>query len=175
MEMEASELAGNGQLLEAPDDAVHVEQAAKALEVSRRTVERMIERGELERDSLHGGAAVTKRSLVEALDERRGTTRRRVAASHELAPLLEAVTQLTETLAAERRQLTAATEERRAAERGWEGARIEAARAEAELHAERTRLEAARRATDERLQRIATAGFFERRQLLRELRGGASR
>ena len=167
----ALESASNGQAAPLADDAVHVDQAAKALEVSRRTVERMIERGELERvPERDAGAAVTKRSLVAAVEERRGATRRRVAPSHELAALLEAVERLTDTLAEERRQLAAATKDRRDAEREREEARVEAARMEAELQGERARREAAQRAAEERLRLIATAGWRERRRLLRELR-----
>ena len=60
----------------AEDEAVHYNGAAKALGVSRKTVERMVKRGELERDTRHdttaGAATVTKRSLVAALERRRG-------------------------------------------------------------------------------------------------------
>ncbi len=164
----------NGQISQSSDDAVHVDQAAKALDVSRRTVERMIERGELDRDTRHdSGAAVTKRSLVAALEGRRGATRQRVVASHDLASLLATIERLTETLAAERRQLTAASEERRRAEHEREEARIEAVQAEAELRTERARLDAEHVAAGERLQRLATAGWRERRRMLRELRSQA--
>lgn len=58
------------------DDAVHFNQAAKALGVSRKTVERMVKRGELERDMSRDTAGqearVTKRSLVAELERRRG-------------------------------------------------------------------------------------------------------
>jgi hypothetical protein len=61
----------NGSPALPADEPVHVGLAAKALGVSRRTVERMIERGELERDVSRDGATVTKSSLTAAL-ERRG-------------------------------------------------------------------------------------------------------
>ena len=58
------------------DDAVHFNQAAKALDVSRKTVERLVKRGVLERDvsrdSSGQDALVTKRSLVAELERRRG-------------------------------------------------------------------------------------------------------
>lgn len=58
------------------DDAVHFNQAAKALDVSRKTVERLVKRGVLERDvsrdSSGQEALVTKRSLVAELERRRG-------------------------------------------------------------------------------------------------------
>lgn len=59
-----------------PDDAVHFNQAAKALGVSRKTVERLVKRGVLERDTSRDTsgqeALVTKRSLVAELERRRG-------------------------------------------------------------------------------------------------------
>jgi len=58
------------------DDAVHFNQAAKALDVSRKTVERLVKRGVLKRDvsrdSSGQEALVTKRSLVAELERRRG-------------------------------------------------------------------------------------------------------
>ena len=58
------------------DDSVHFNQAAKALDVSRKTVERLVKRGVLERDvsrdSSGQEALVTKRSLVAELERRRG-------------------------------------------------------------------------------------------------------
>jgi len=57
------------------DEAVHYNAAAKALRVSRKTVERMVGRGELERDTTrtdaHRAARVSRRSLVAALEARR--------------------------------------------------------------------------------------------------------
>ncbi len=59
------------------DDRVPFDLAAKALNVSRRTVERMVSDGRLERDTSATDAAtvarVTRRSLVAALGERRDT------------------------------------------------------------------------------------------------------
>jgi len=61
---------------DSPDDAVHFNQAAKALGVSRKTVERLVKRGTLERDTSRDTsgqeALVTKRSLVAELELRRG-------------------------------------------------------------------------------------------------------
>ena len=136
---EGEEISISALNAEREDDVVHIEQAAKALRVSRRTVERMLERGDLERAPADSGAVVTKRSLVESLEDRRGATRRRVAPSQELAPLLTSLERLTATLAEERRQLAAASDDRRQVEHEREEARVEAARLQAELDAERMR------------------------------------
>jgi hypothetical protein len=53
------------------DDDVHFGVAARALDVSRKTVERMVKRGELKRGPSKAPATVSKRSLVAALEERR--------------------------------------------------------------------------------------------------------
>jgi hypothetical protein len=53
------------------DDDVHFDVAAKALGVSRKTVERMVKRGQLDRGPSNAPATVSKRSLVAALEERR--------------------------------------------------------------------------------------------------------
>jgi hypothetical protein len=53
------------------DDDVHFGVAARALDVSRKTVERMVKRGQLERGPSHAPATVSKRSLVAALEQRR--------------------------------------------------------------------------------------------------------
>lgn len=53
------------------DDDVHFDIAARALGVSRKTVERMVKRGEVERGPSNAPATVSKRSLVAALEQRR--------------------------------------------------------------------------------------------------------
>jgi hypothetical protein len=53
------------------DDDVHFGVAARALDVSRKTVERMVKRGQLERGPSNAPATVSKRSLVAALEQRR--------------------------------------------------------------------------------------------------------
>ncbi len=53
------------------DDDVHFGVAARALGVSRKTVERMVKRGQLERGPSNAPATVSKRSLVTALESRR--------------------------------------------------------------------------------------------------------
>ncbi len=53
------------------DDDVHFGVAARALGVSRKTVERMVKRGQLERGPSDAPAMVSKRSLVAALEQRR--------------------------------------------------------------------------------------------------------
>jgi len=72
-----------------PDDAVHFNQAAKALGVSRKTVERMVKRGALERDTSHDStgqeALLTKRSLVAELERRRGEPVDPSRLSHDLS------------------------------------------------------------------------------------------
>jgi hypothetical protein len=53
------------------DDDVHFGVAATALGVSRKTIERMVKRGELERGPSNAPATVSKRALVSALEARR--------------------------------------------------------------------------------------------------------
>ena len=53
------------------DDDVHFGVAARALGVSRKTVERMVKRGELERGPSNAAATVSKRALVATLEARR--------------------------------------------------------------------------------------------------------
>lgn len=177
---EPSDADGDG----APDDAVHVDQAAKALGVSRRTVERMIDRGELHRDTQHDSrvATVTKRSLVAALDASRSDSATRQSrpvsgAQPDVMAALGAIERLTDALADERRQLTAASADRNRAEREREEARIDAARLQAQLETERVAAEqhaaAADAAQDElraQLAAIATAGPLRALRLRRELR-----
>jgi chromosome segregation ATPase len=171
-------------LAPAEDDFVHVDQAAKALGVSRRTIERMLERGQLERDMRHDSrvAGVTKRSLVEAMEGKRGANATRQSrqvsqASPDLAAALQAIERLTDALTDERRQLMAAAEDRRSAEREREEARIEAARLQAELDAlqEAADRQAAGALADRdelraRLEEIAAAGPIRALRLRRRLR-----
>jgi len=168
----------------AEDDFVHVDQAAKALGVSRRTIERMLERGELERDVRHDSrvATVTKRSLVEALEGKRDGTATRQSrqasqSSPDLSAALEAIERLTDALTDERRQLMAAAEDRRGAEREREEARIEAARLQAELDSFREVADqkaavalAARDELRSQLEEIANAGPIRALKLRRRLR-----
>ncbi len=53
------------------DDDVHFGVAAKALGVSRKTIERMVKRGQLERGPSEAPATVSKRALVTVLEQRR--------------------------------------------------------------------------------------------------------
>ena len=74
VEEDASEPAGSLALTSPKpegDDDVHFGVAARALGVSRKTVERMVKRGQLERGPSHAPATVSKRSLVAALEQRR--------------------------------------------------------------------------------------------------------
>ena len=164
----------------APDDAVHVDQAAKALGVSRRTVERMIDRGQLARDTRHDSrvATVTKRSLVAALETSRDDSATRQSsrvseAQPDVAAALAAIERLTDALADDRRQLTAASADRQRAEREREEARIEAARLQAQLETAEQRSAEAGAAEDElraQLAAIASAGPLRALKLRRELR-----
>ena len=97
--------------------------------------------------------------------------------SPELASALEAIERLTDALTDERRQLMAAAEDRRAAEREREEARIESARLQAELDAHRQtakeRVGAAaadRDAFRAQLEEIANAGPIRALRLRRQLR-----
>ncbi len=56
------------------DDDVHFGVAAKALGVSRKTVERMVKNGNLDRGPSGAPATVSKRALVAMIEERRGKT-----------------------------------------------------------------------------------------------------
>ncbi len=56
------------------DDDVHFGVAAKALGVSRKTVERMVKNGNLDRGPSGAPATVSKRALVAIIEERRGKT-----------------------------------------------------------------------------------------------------
>lgn len=162
------------------DDIVHIDQAAKALGVSRRTVERMIDRGQLDRDTRHDSrvATITKRSLVAALETSRhdSATRQSSQVSEtqpDVAAALGAIERLTDALADERRQLTAASADRQRAEREREEARIEAARLKAQLEAAEQRSVDAGAAQDElraQLAAIASAGPLRALRLRRELR-----
>jgi hypothetical protein len=67
---ESAELEVAGRRAEADDD-VHFGVAAKALGVSRKTVERMVKRGQLARGPSGATATVSKRDLVTALEQRR--------------------------------------------------------------------------------------------------------
>lgn len=164
----------------AEDDFVHVDQAAKALSVSRRTVERMLERGELQRDTRHDSrvAMVTKRSLVEVLESKRegAATRQSRPVSQpspDLAAALEAIERLTDALTDERRQLMAAAEDRRAAEREREEARIQTARLQAERELIDRQAAAALATSEElrtQLEQITSAGPIRALRLRRRLR-----
>lgn len=129
-------------------------------------------------------AMVTKRSLVETLEAQRETDATRQSrqvsyAAPELAGALEAIERLTDALTDERRQLMAAGEDRRTAEREREEARIDAARLQAELEAHRKvtgeRVQEAvadRDALRAQLEEIATAGPIRALRLRRHLRAG---
>ena len=67
------------------DDDVHFGVAAKALGVSRKTVERMVKRGQLERGPSGASATVSKRALVAVLEQRRQDVNQ-VTSADELQP-----------------------------------------------------------------------------------------
>lgn len=149
------------------DDAVHINQAAKALGVSRRTVERMIERGELDRDMSHDGATVTKKSLVAALERRRGepvdVSRLSQAVSRQPASTdattISLLLQRLEEQAAEIGQLRQLTKQA-------DSLKDDRDRLEVALHEERAK---ARTAEDEAdaLRKLAESSWFTRRKLRR--------
>ena len=119
------------------DDLVHLDQAAAALGVSRRTIERLIADEKLERaPGPDGRTYVTKSSLVAEKDARengtasgpQGSEARRAATE-----LRETVGQLTDLLGEQQRQLTVVTDERRQAEAKRREAEVQAARLEEQL------------------------------------------
>jgi hypothetical protein len=167
------------------DDFVHLDQAAKALGVSRRTVERMIERGQLQRDLRDHtpGAAVTKRSLVQVLEARRETNttrqpRQATSATPDLTTLVTAVERLTNALDDQRLQLLAATEDRHQVAHERDAARLEVARLQGELEAHREHAEQVMAAVSQildqertQLEQIAGATSGQARRVRRRLRG----
>jgi len=75
-EADAEDAEASAELEIAPersdaDDDVHFGVAAKALGVSRKTVERMVKRGQLQRGPSGSQATVSKRALVAVLEQRR--------------------------------------------------------------------------------------------------------
>jgi predicted transcriptional regulator len=167
------------------DDFVHLDQAAKALGVSRRTVERMIERGQLQRDLRDNTpvAAVTKRSLVQVLEARRETNttrqpRQATSAAPDLTTVLTAVERLTNVLDDQHRQLLAATEDRDQVAHERDDARLEAARLQGELEAHREYTDQVMAAVSQildqehtQLEQIAGATSGQARRGRRRLRG----
>jgi hypothetical protein len=167
------------------DDFVHLDQAAKALGVSRRTVERMIERGQLQRDLRDDTpvAAVTKRSLVQVLEARRETNttrqpRQATSAAPDLTTLVTAVERLTNALDDQRLQLLVATEDRHQVAHERDDARLEVARLQGELEAHREHTEQVMAAVSQildqertQLEQIAGATSGQVRRVRRRLRG----
>ncbi len=100
------------------EDLVHVDQAATALETSRRTVERMVERGELQRvPGKDGRTYVTKSSLVAAKEVREhdAGVRPNSQAQQTAAQLAELAERLGLILDAQQKQLAAAQDQTREA------------------------------------------------------------
>jgi hypothetical protein len=109
-----SSIDANGRI----EDLVHVDQAASALSASRRTIERMVERGELERaEGEDGRAYVTKSSLVAAKKLREHPSARRPGSEvrQAAAQLAEVVDRLSVVVDAQQRQLVAAQDQSRQA------------------------------------------------------------
>ncbi len=69
----AAELIRTRTTVDDVDDDVHFGVAAKALGVSRKTVERMVKRGQLDRGPSGQSATVSKRALVAMIESRRGS------------------------------------------------------------------------------------------------------
>jgi hypothetical protein len=146
------------------DDDVHFGVAAKALGVSRKTVERMVKRGQLERGPSGLPATVSKRSLVGVFEDRRREvghlTRatdvaRRQSASESLGAVwpIEATTELQELL---RPVLEPLLEE-------FVAARSRAAVLESQVESLTSRA-TQERARDELLLALATGSWRRRRQ-----------
>ncbi len=95
------------------EDLVHVEQAATVLSSTRRTVDRLIASGELERHVGEDGRTyVTKTSLLAAREAREGGAPRSTSQSQQMATQLSAVVdRLTALADTQQRQLTIASEE----------------------------------------------------------------
>ncbi len=167
------------------DDFVHLDQAAKALGVSRRTVERMIERGQLKRDIRDHTpvAAVTKRSLVQVLEGRRDTNttrqpRQAPSAAPDMTTVLTAVERLTNALNDQHRQLLAATEDRQQVAVERDEAHLEIARLQGELEAHRENTEQVMAAVSQildqertQLEQIADATSGQAVRVRRRVRG----
>jgi chromosome segregation ATPase len=120
------------------DDLVHLDQAAAALSVSRRTIERLIVDEKLERAlGPDGRTYVTKSSLVAEKEARENGPAAAGPQSSEArraaTELRETVGQLTDLLGEQQRQLTVVTDERRQAEAKRREAEVQAARLEEQL------------------------------------------
>jgi hypothetical protein len=149
------------------DDDVHFGVAAKALGVSRKTVERMVKRGQLERGPSKAPATVSKRALVTVLEQRRrdvshltrttGLTPGQPSYASPDAPWPEdAMTQLQEVL---RPVLQPLLED-------FVAARTRVAVLESQMESIAAR-SAQERARDELLLSLATGGWRERRRARR--------
>jgi hypothetical protein len=149
------------------DDDVHFGVAARALGVSRRTVERMVKRGLLDRGPSGAPATVAKRSLVTVLEQRRrdvshltrATEVQRAQSAYEslTAPVaVDASAELQELL---RPMLGPLLDE-------FVAARTRAAVLESQVESMRARA-AKERARDELMVVLATGGWRQRRQARR--------
>jgi DNA adenine methylase len=112
--------------------AVPIAEAARTLSVSRRTVERHLAGGTLERADVGDGRTYVTRESLAAHARRQEQDRRRRGASEEVSALLMSMERLMEALRREREQLLTAMRER-------EEVRVELARVQAELAAERAK------------------------------------
>jgi hypothetical protein len=149
------------------DDDVHFGVAAKALGVSRKTVERMVKRGALERGPSGSPATVSKRGLVAVIEERRGGGGH-PARTTNLAPGQTAYGGLSAALS---RDATAELQEllRPVLEPlldDFIAARTRAAVLESQLETVAARA-AQQRARDELLLTLATGSWFQRRKARR--------
>ena len=124
-------------------DALTLDDAARTYGVSLSTLYRRLHRDELAGAYKVGGRKGLEWRIpsgaLEALGYRPAQEPERAPEPPDVDTLTRAVRQLTEALAADRRQLMAATEDRASAEREREQARIDAARLEAQLEAARER------------------------------------
>jgi DNA adenine methylase len=113
---------------------VSLDEAASELAISRRTVERLITDGELERVRTGGRAHVTTDSLAALKRRRDGRSAQRDAAGAGVAALTASVEALADAVRRDRGELLDALRDR-------EELRVELARVSAELDAERARRE----------------------------------
>lgn len=154
---EAAELTGTSQ------EALRKRVDRGTIQSVKRNGVRRIPRSELERAGLRiGGPA-------DATDVTRELVERIAAQESELARLRA----LPERVEEYRRQIDTEAQARQEAEgraQAEAAAREEAERGREDERKTRERVEAERQAADERLQKLASAGWRERRRLLRELR-----
>jgi len=162
----SSQLEVSSGRAETTDDDVHFGVAAKALGVSRKTVERMVKRGALERGPSGAAATVSKRGLVTLLEERRRDVGQltRVSAQHRPSGNESVTAYWPQDAIAELQELLRPVLEPLLDE--FVDARARAATLESQLQSIEARA-AQERARDELLLALATGGWRQRRKARR--------